>query len=300
MNAISGCLRSAGRTFSEAELRVVTEVVANGDGRSRAQLMVQVCQRLQWRRPSGALKVRECRDLLLTMERDDRLQLPPKRAAGRPRGARTRVPCTRAGEPGPPLLGTVGQFGAVRLQPVATRADHGWWRELIGRYHYLGYRVPFGAQLRYLAFVSQPTPAVVAALQVSSPAWRLATRDRWIGWDEPTRLRHLQRVVNNSRFLVLPWVRVNNLASRLLALLAKRLAADWHARFAIEPLLIETLVDRRRFAGTCYRAANWIELGDSSGRGRMDRAHARHGQAPKRVLVYPLVADAQRRLVEAL
>ena len=210
MNAISGCLRSAGRTFSEAELRVVTEVVANGDGRSRAQLMVQVCQRLQWRRPSGALKVRECRDLLLTMERDDRLQLPPKRAAGRPRGARTRVPCTRAGEPGPPLLGTVGQFGAVRLQPVATRADHGWWRELIGRYHYLGYRVPFGAQLRYLAFVSQPTPAVVAALQVSSPAWRLATRDRWIGWDEPTRLRHLQRVVNNSRFLVLPWVRVNN------------------------------------------------------------------------------------------
>ena len=215
MNAISGCLRSAGRTFSEAELRVVTEVVANGGGRSRAQLMVQVCQRLQWRRPSGALKVRECRDLLLTMERDDRLQLPPKRAAGRPRGARTRVPCTRAGEPGPPLLGTVGQFGAVRLQPVATRADHGWWRELIGRYHYLGYRVPFGAQLRYLAFVSQPTPAVVAALQVSSPAWRLATRDRWIGWDEPTRLRHLQRVVNNSRFLVLPWVRVNNLASRL-------------------------------------------------------------------------------------
>ena len=159
--------------------------------------------------------------------------------------------------------------------------------------------MPFGAQLRYLAFVSQPTPAVVAALQVSSPAWRLATRDRWIGWDEPTRLRHLQRVVNNSRFLVLPWVRVNNLASRLLALLAKRLAADWHARFAIEPLLIETLVDRRRFAGTCYRAANWIELGDTSGRGRMDRAHARHGQAPKRVLVYPLVADAQRRLVEA-
>ena len=156
--------------------------------------MMQVCQRLQWRRPSGALKVRECRDLLLTMERDDRLQLPPKRAAGRPQGARTRVPCTRAGEPGPPLLGTVGQFGAVRLQAVATRADHGWWRELIGRYHYLGYRVPFGAQLRYLAFVSQPTPAVVAALQVSSPAWRLATRDRWIGWDEPTRLRHLQRV----------------------------------------------------------------------------------------------------------
>ena len=120
---------------------------------------------------------------------------------------------------------------------------------------------------RYLAFVCQPTRTVVAALQLSSPAWRLAARDRWIGWDEPTRQRNLQRVVNNSRFVVLPWVRVQNLASRLLALLARRLAADWQARFAVEPLLLETLVDGSRFAGTCYRAANWIELGDTAGRG---------------------------------
>ena len=169
-----------------------------------------------------------------------------------------------------------------------------WWAAIT----YLGYRVPFGAQLPYLAFVSQPTRTVVAALQLSSPAWRLAARDLWIGWDEPTRVRNLQRVVN-SRFLVLPWVRVQNLASRLLALLAGRLATDWSARFATEPLLLETLVDGSRYAGTCYRAANWIELGDTAGRGRMDRTHARHGQAPKRVLVYPLVADAQRRLAEA-
>ena len=293
------CLRSAGRTFSEAELQVVTEVVGTGGSRSRTQLMVRVCQRLQWRRPTGALKVRECRDLLATMERAGWLRLPAKRSAGRPLGARTQVPVTPAGEPGQSLLGTVGQFGAVSLEPVTSGADHGWWRELVGRYHYLSYRVPVGAQLRYLAFVSQPTRTVVAALQLSSPAWRLAARDLWIGWDEPTRQRNLQRVVNNSRFLVLPWVRVQNLASRLLALLAGRLATDWSARFATEPLLLETLVDGSRFAGTCYRAANWIELGDTAGRGRMDRTHARHGQAPKRVLVYPLVADAQRRLVEA-
>ena len=294
----SRCVRCAGRTFNASELQIVAEVVGGGSSLSRTQLMVRVCQRLRWRRPSGALKVRECRDLLLSMERDGWLSLPPKRSGGRPLGACTQVPCTALGEPGQALRGTVGQFGTVRLQPVCTRAEHDWWRELVGRYHYLGYRVPYGAQLRYLAFVSQPAPSVVAALQLSSPAWRLAARDRWIGWDEPTRTRNLQRVVNNSRFLVLPWVRVNNLASRLLALLAKRLAADWHARFAIEPLLLETLVDQRRFAGTCYRAANWRELGASAGRGRMDRAHARHGQAPKRVLVYPLVADAQRRLAE--
>ena len=298
MNATSSSLRCAGRTFSEGELQVVAEVVANGGSLSRAQLMARVCERLHWRRPSGALKVRECRDLLLTMERGGWVRLPPKRNGGRPLGSRTRVPRTAAGEPGQPLLGTVGQFGTVSLQPVTSGAEHGWWRELVGRYHYLGYRVPFGAQLRYLAFVSEPTPTVVAALQLSSPAWRLAVRDRWIGWDEPTRVRNLQRVVNNSRFLVLPWVRVKNLASRLLSLLAGRLAVDWHARFAREPLLLETLVDQSRFAGTCYRAANWIELGDTAGCGRMDRAHARHGQSPKRVLVYPLVADAAVRLAD--
>ena len=298
MNATSSSLRCAGRTFSEGELQVVAEVVANGGSLSRAQLMARVCERLHWRRPSGALKVRECRDLLLTMERGGWVRLPPKRNGGRPLGSRTRVPRTAAGEPGQPLLGTVGQFGTVSLQPVTSGAEHGWWRELVGRYHYLGYRVPFGAQLRYLAFVSEPTPTVVAALQLSSPAWRLAVRDRWIGWDEPTRVRNLQRVVNNSRFLVLPWVRVKNLASRLLSLLAGRLAVDWCARFAREPLLLETLVDQSRFAGTCYRAANWIELGDTAGRGRMDRAHARHGQSPKRVLVYPLVADAAVRLAD--
>ena len=226
MDANRGCLRSAGRTFSEAELEVVTEVVGNGGSHSRTQLMIRVCQRLQWYRPTGALKVRECRDLLATMERAGWFELPAKRG-GRPLGSRTEVPVTPAGEPGQPLLGTVGQFGSVRLAPVTTGGDHRWWRELMGRYHYLGYRMPFGAQLRYLAFVSEPTRTVVAALQVSSPAWRLAARDRWIGWDEPTRARNLQRVVNNSRFLVLPWVRVQNLASRLLALLAKRLAVDW-------------------------------------------------------------------------
>lgn len=298
MSANDAGVRCAGRTFSAAELQVVCRIVAAGGSHSRTQLMVQVCQRLRWRRASGALKVRECRDLLERLHRAGRLRLPPKRAAGRPPGARTEVPCTPAGEPAPPLVGSVGQFGSVRVQPVVSVAEHCWWRELIGRYHYLGYRVPFGAQLRYLAFVSEPRPTLVAALQLSSPAWRLAARERWIGWDEATRARNLQRVVNNSRFLVLPWVRVKNLASRLLSVLAGRLAADWQARFGVTPLLLETLVERRRFAGTCYRAANWIELGDTSGRGRMDRFHARHGQAPKRVLVYPLVADAQRRLVQ--
>jgi hypothetical protein len=291
-------VRVAGRGFTTQDLQQVRQVVTEGVGLSRAALQARVCQRLQWCRPTGALKVRECRDLLERLERDGWLTLPPKRS-GRPPGSRTRVPYTAAGEPGPALVGSVGQFGQLTLEPVTHPAAHRWWRELVGRYHYLSYRVPFGAHLRYLAFVSQPQRAVVAAVQVSSPAWRLAVRDRWIGWDEATRGRNLQRIVNHSRFVILPWVRVRNLASRLLSQLTWQLPSDWQQRYGVTPLLIETMVDSTRFQGTCYRAANWIGLGETTGRGRMDRQHRRHGAAPKQVLVYPLMADAARRLREA-
>lgn len=292
-------LRVAGRGFTRAEAQVVTHIVADGQGASRAQLMQRVCRHLDWRRPSGALKVRECRDLLERLQQDGWLQLPPKRAAGRPRGSRTRVPHTARGEPGPALVGTVEQYGPVHLERVEDRVDHLWWRELVGRHHYLSYRVPFGAQLRYLAFVSRPERAVVAAVQVSSAAWRLAVRDGWIGWDDSTRARNLQQVVCHSRFVILPWVQVRNLASTVLSRLARRLPDDWQARYGVRPLLLETMVDGSRFAGTCYRAANWLSLGSTAGRGRMDRQHQRHGVAPKQVLVYPLVPQAARRLREA-
>jgi hypothetical protein len=294
----STAARIAGRAFSPWELSAVKDVVTAGSGLSRTQLTYQVCELLDWRRPTGALKSRECRDLLEGMERAGWFRLPEKRG-GRPRGSRTATPLTLSGEPGTPLVGGAGQFGTVSVEPVERAADHRWFRELIGRYHYLGYRVPFGAHLRYLAFVSEPERTVVGALQVSSAAWRLAVRDRWIGWDDSTRGKNLQLVVNNSRFLLLPWVQVKNLASRVLSILLSRLGGDWEKRYGQTPLLVETLVDPKRFRGTCYRAANWIELGETAGRGRMDRECRLHGFAPKRVLVYPLVPDAARRLVEA-
>jgi hypothetical protein len=280
------------------ELCTVVQIVTQGRDVSRTQLTYRVCERLDWRRPSGAWKARECRDLLERLEREGWFTLPAKRV-GRPVRARTRIPLTLAGEAGAALSGSVGQVGALSVELVEERSAQAWWRELVGRYHYLGYRVPFGAHLRYLAYVAAPERAVVAALQVSSPAWRLAARDRWIGWDEATRARNLQQVVNHSRFVILPWVRVRYLASRLLSVWLRRVPADWQVRYGVKPLLIETLVDGLRYRGSCYRAANWLELGTTAGRGRMDRAHARHGHAPKRILVYPLVRDAARRLREA-
>ena len=124
----------------------------------------------------------------------------------------------------------------------------------------------------------------------------MRARDQWIGWDDGTRARQLPRVVSNSRFLVLPWVHIQNLASATLGLALRRLPRDWQVRYGVAPLLVETLVDPTRYSGGCYRAANWVMLGDTTGRGRDDRAHQRHGASPKRLLVYPLTRDAVTRL----
>ena len=289
----SATLRCAGRAVGPAEMALIREVVADCPGLSRRELAHTVCELLGWTRPQGTLKGREAREFLEGLAIRGLLALPAKRP-GRPVGARTAVPVTAQGEPGVPLTGPVGTLGPVTLEVVQTPGQHALFRELVGRYHYQGHAVPFGASLRYLVVAGVPRQ-VVGCLQFSSPAWRLAVRDRWIGWDDATRRRNLQRVVNNSRFLLLPWVQVKNLASSVLAQGVRRLPADWAARYAVEPLLVETLVDRGR-AGTCYRAANWLALGLTAGRGRQDRTHARHGAAPKTVLVYPLVADAVPRL----
>jgi hypothetical protein len=200
------------------------------------------------------------------------------------------------GDAQPALVGTVGEFAPVVLERVRVPEQRALFRELVGRYHYLGHAMPCGAHLRYLVYISTPVRRVVGCVQFSSAAWRIAVRDQWIGWSEAQRRLELARVVNNSRFLILPWVQVKNLASAVLALSTRRLVTEWHEQYGVEPLLVETLVEPARYAGTCYRAANWLALGMTVGRGRMDRTHQRHGAAPKTVWVYPLRSDARARL----
>jgi hypothetical protein len=259
------------------------------------ELANTICELLGWSRASGGLKGRECREWLERLEAEGVLALPEKRK-GRPVGSRTRVPETEHGKAGRALVGSVDEFAPLVLEPIRAAEEQQLFRELVGRYHYLGYRVAFGAQLRYLVYTSKPERQLVGCLQFSSPAWRMAARDRWIGWDEATRKRNLQKVVSNSRFLIVPWVRVRNLASSILSLAVRRIGGDWRARYATELLLAETLVDPERFLGICYRAANWLHLGNTTGRGRMDRKHRREDLRPKALFVYPLVADARQQL----
>jgi hypothetical protein len=279
-------LRVVGRSFGAQEVEHIVEVVKHSAGLSRYALACQICELVQWRRSNGALKVRECRDLLEELERRGALALPPKRSAGRPAGTATQIPLTLWGAPRPTLHAALQQCVPIELRLVESKSDHARWRELVGRYHYLGCATAFGAKLRYVAVIRGA--GVVGCLQYSSAAWRLAGRDQWIGWSEAQRLAGLQRVVQQSRFLILPWVKVRYLASHLLSLSVRVLGDHWEQRYGRRPVLVETLVDRQRFAGTCYRAANWIEVGTTSGRGRMDRHHQRHAAAPKAIFLYAL------------
>jgi hypothetical protein len=261
------------------------------------ELANTVCELAGWKRQSGLLKGRECREFLEQLEAKGLLVLPGKRA-GRPVGRRTEVPVTERGEPGQLVVGTARALGRISLELVQTEEERRLFRELVGRYHYLGHAVPFGAHLRYLVYGASPERTLVGCMQFSSAAWRIAVRDGWIGWDRATRARNLQHLVDNSRFLLLPWVKVRNLASRVLSESIRCMPIDWKRRYKVEPLLVETLVDPTRYRGTCYRAANWIELGRTSGHGRIYRRSERIAVTPKMVLVYPLVGDAIARLRE--
>jgi hypothetical protein len=286
--------RVSGRTFSAEEVALIREVVATC-GVSRRELANTISELLNWTRPGGRLKEPESLAVLARLEATGLLTLPAKQQT-RPRGSTTSVPHTARGEPGTPLTGSVETYAPARVERVQHPDQRQLFRELVGRYHYLSYRVPFGAYVQYLVSIAQPRPTVVGGLQFSSAAWRMRARDAWIGWDDATRARQLSSVVSNSRFLLLPWVRIHNLASTTLALALRRLPADWRAQYGVTPLLVETLVDPARYTGDCYRAANWIEVGETTGRGRDDRHHARHGARPKRVFVYLLARDAVARL----
>lgn len=286
--------RFCGREFTREELFLMQEVVETCAGISRTELSHTVCELLEWRRANGGLKACECLDFLERLEGQGFLKLPEARQIGPKKGTRRHIAPQTGEQPWAGLAGSVESFLPLDVEVVKSQKQRSLFKDLVSRHHYLGYAMPFGARLQYLVYVMKPGRQVVGCVQFSSPAWRMRVRDRWIGWDDAARERSLQRIVNNSRLLVLP--RIRNLASALLSCVLRRLRKDWRDHYGIDPWLVETLVDRERFHGGCYRAANFIVLGETSGRGRMDRAHQRHGAEVKTVMVYPLVKDAAIRL----
>ena len=280
-----------GRTFTVGELEFMRQMAVEFSALGVTEIARTVCELLEWKRLSGALKNQECRQLLERLAAEGFLQLPDLRKLGGrgPRRADVSKPCF---EPAP-VACAASECEPLELALVEGKAESRLWRQQVERYHYLGCRVPFGANLRYWV---RNRDRELACLLWTSPAWKMRPRDAWIGWNDEQRRRNLQSVVNNGRFLILPWVRVTGLASKILALSARQMPRDWETRYGRRPLLLETLVDTVRFRGTCYRAANWIHVGQTTGRGRMDREHKAQGHAVKDIYLYLLVRDARQRL----
>jgi hypothetical protein len=296
---LTGPLTFCGRSFSITELELVRGIVAEFASLGITEISRTVCELLEWKRPNGGLKNLECRQMLERLCGQGLLSLPELRRT-KPRGPQA-VHLTARSDPQAEMGGSAGQYEPLRLQLLEGESggDSALFREYLDRYHYQRYRVPFGAHVRYLVRSERCPERVLACLMWTSPAWKLAERDRWIGWSAEQRARNLQFIVNHSRFLILPWVRVNSLASKILSHCVRQLPADWEKRYSYRPLLLETLVETERFRGTCYKAANWIHLGATQGRGRMDRYHEVKG-TPKMLFVYPLCRRAQQRLVAAV
>jgi len=274
--------RFSGRDFTEQELETIRAWISEKT-LCREHLARRVCQEFDWINPAGKLKTMSCKVTLLRMHRAGLIVLPaPKRAAPQRRKK------TDAGMllPLPQSLITLSaeQLRYVRLDVVQTQADRAIYHQLLQAHHYLGAGSMAGAQLRYLA---RSGGEVVGALGFGASAWLVAARDHFIGWSDSSRRARLHLVVNNNRFLIPPWVQTRNLASRLLSLLSRRIAADWLSRYGYSPVLLETFVERERFTGACYRAANWIEVGTTKGRGKLEKKH--QTVLPlKSILVYPL------------
>lgn len=286
-------MRYCGRPFTPSELRNIRQMIADNPAATRAGLSRLVCEQLEWRRDDGRLKDMSCRVAMLRMQEDGLLQLPPPRNGNN--NGKPYLRRTQQAEPEAPLLAaSPKELGDIQLHLVTCRQDSHLHNEYIDRYHYLGYQPLPGDQLRYFIRANE---RIVALLGFGAAAWTTQPRDTFIGWSPKQRKSRLHLVVNNARFLLLPWIHCKCLASRILAMAARQLADDWQHRYGYRPVLLETFVEQPRFTGTCYRAANWILLGETKGRGKLEPS--KQAKLPKKAIwVYPLNKNFRRRLLD--
>jgi hypothetical protein len=247
---------------------------------------------MEWFTAAGTPKRDACLKLLGRMEQAGLVALPTWRPALGGGTPRESVAAWESGVAVSPQRGSLADLMPVTLEPVTARAAVREWNATVERYHPLGYRGAFGFRLRYFI---QGRGGCLGCLLLNGAAKAIAVRDRWIGWDAATRLNHLARVVNNSRFLILPEVRIPHLASHVLGQLARRAGDDWETHWGFRPWLLETFVDPARFRGTCYRAAGWDCLGTTSGRG-LARPGREYRSSPRLIFVKPLAADFRQQL----
>ena len=286
-----------GRLIGEVEVAQIQQLLAEHPQWSRWQLSREVARQWNWRTGAGQLKDMAARTLLLKLEQRGQITLPPRRQKTFSR-MRQQVPLPAAQPLGAPLELALSELLPLEFIEVSTTAQAEGRRQfslLLHQHHYLSYRSSVGENLQYL--VRDRQGRLLACVLFGAAAWQCAERDRWIGWTAARRAQHLHLLTNNTRFLILPWVRVPHLASHVLSRIARRLSGDWQAKYGHPIYLLETFVERERFAGTSYQAANWRQVGQTKGRSRQDRAEGGWNQVPiKDIYLYPLHPRFRERL----
>lgn len=281
--------RYCGRDFSKQDLAFISQLISENPSTTRAELSRLTCKALRWYKIDGGLKEMSCRVAMLRMQDDGLIKLPPPRHRYRPAN---KVTFTSATTPKPEINKPVHELPPVQLRIVKGPQQSRLWNEYIHRYHYLGYKPLPGAQLRYFVISEEQ---IIALLGFGASAWQCAPRDKYIGWTHDQRKDKLQYIINNARFLILPWVKSKNLASKILSLTSHRLPCDWQEHYGYSPVLLETFVEKDRFAGTCYKAANWVKVGQTKGRGKLGPA-GKISVPIKDLWLYPLKRNFRREL----
>jgi len=293
LRRVEEMLTYRGRVITPADVAFLRALITAHPDLSRRALSFRVCAAWQWAQPNGTPCDAICRGLLLWLHRAGQIELPPAQwATQKPWRPRTSAPPVLLDTS--PLITTLRELGPIVFHQVRRTPDERLVNGLLAQYHYLGYQQPVGEHLKYVC-VAAGRP--IACLAWSSAPRHLAPRDRFIGWSAETRRRNLRFIAYNTRYLVLPWIRVRYLASHLLSRMATRLSTDWARIYGHPIYYLETFVDPARFRGTCYRAANWIGLGQTTGRGHNAPTH-RPTQPVKEVLGYPLTPHFRERLTD--
>jgi hypothetical protein len=272
-----------GRTFTESELESIRLLIDEDTTRNRTAIARIACELLQWYKPDGMVKVSSMNQVLLQMEAKGLLELPPVQRQcnnGKTKPIEHTKRTTRDEE----ILLPAGNLPDLHIKIAETKNEKSLWNEYIDRYHYLGYTSLPGAQIKYFVYSGD---TLLALLGFGAAAWRVAPRDWYIDWSEEKRKENLHLVINNARFLILPWVYSKNLASKILGMVSRQIADDWQEQYNYRPVLFETFVEKQRFSGTCYKAANWKNVGTTKGRGKKDRFN--DANLPKKdIFMYPL------------
>ena len=285
-------VQQSGRAIGPDEIDQICETVRLFPGLSRQELVRTICEHLGWYTPAGGLKEDACEKLLVKFQEAGMVSLPEKR---KQRVARWRIRITEHSEPGQPVCCRLSEVQPVGLQVAEGNSEKQLCNEYLQRYHPLGYKRPIGYRMRY--FVESPAGRL-GCLLFGGAAKALAVRDRWIGWSTQERLQRLPWVINNTRYLIFPWVQVKNLGSYVLGTLVRQVATDWQSRWGYQPVLAESFVDPA-YRGSCYRGAGWQYLGETSGMGLARPGH-RYTSSPKRIFVKALRADFRTILCSPL